>query len=485
MGKKIEIKILDRNTIELLEDAKAGDYIDLTDTLKVDLTPIEEAIKLAKDEIYKKELNSEKEKLISSLSLKHSNNLHEKENEYNALKGKYEKLENEIEYKIKEAKLEIINAKDKEIASLNDKLSINKADFNSQINEIITRKDNEIEKLKIEIKNIKDNFDINTQNKVNEEKEKFNIQINTLNNEKTKLENQIELEKLKLEKDLKDNFELEKAKLIDSINELKEQNSHLSLQKSALNIKKLGENLEKRCDNEFESARVYGFSNATWSKDNDAIKEEGDLKGTKADYIFRVYLSMDDKKESNVISSVCCEMKNESNVSVNKKKNSDHFKKLDDDRRKKNCEYALLISELERDTDNDAPIRKINEYDKMYMVRPQYMINFLSLVYSLSMKYKDIILEKQKEREDFLATTDIINEFNNFKDTYLNKPLKTLSDKVEKISKNNEAIKKANDDNIQMINEITTNTFQMMKDKIERFDIKKITRKIDKLEKDD
>ena len=101
------------------------------------------------------------------------------------------------------------------------------------------------------------------------------------------------------------------------------------------------------------------------------------VRDQPGDYIFKVYASSS-HKENELLTSVACEMKNESPNSTNKKKNSDHFLKLDKDRKKKGCEYALLISELEWDQANDVPIRKVVGYEKMYVVRPQYFITFLS-----------------------------------------------------------------------------------------------------------
>ena len=90
-------------------------------------------------------------------------------------------------------------------------------------------------------------------------------------------------------------------------------------------------------------------------------------------------------------------MKNENPESKTKKKNADYYKKLDSDRTKKNCEYALLVSELEMDKFNDAPIVKVTDYPKMYMVRPPYFIAFLSIIESLGKKYKDLLEKVNKE----------------------------------------------------------------------------------------
>ena len=118
----------------------------------------------------------------------------------------------------------------------------------------------------------------------------------------------------------------------------------------------------------------------------------------------------------------------------------------------------------------------------MYVVRPQYMMSFLSLVYSISMKFKDTINEKHREVNKLKESNDIINEFENFKDTYLNKPLASLEAKIQKLLKNCDDIQRLNESNRISMNEILTSTIETMKIKIERFDIKKIERKVKKLE---
>ena len=253
----------------------------------------------------------------------------------------------------------------------------------------------------------------------------------------------------------------------------------LKLVKSTLNVKMLGEELERWCNEEYESYASVGFNNCIWEKDNNSIKDDDEFKGSKADYIFRSYL---DESHTIELASICCEMKNEALNSKNKKKNSDHYSKLDKDRVKKNCEYALLISELEWDSHNDTPIKKVRDYEKMYVVRPQYFITFLSLIASLANKYSDILLKKKKEEINLLSSIEIIEEFESFKKTYIENPLDSLIRKIEKIQKNSEAISNANKVIQETCNDIMLTTITTMKEKIDRFNIKKIANKVKKLE---
>ena len=283
---------------------------------------------------------------------------------------------------------------------------------------------------------------------------------------------QQENEFIKEKNELKDTYENQNKVLQTELERIK-------LVKSTLNIKMLGEELERWCNEEYESYASIGFDNCTWEKDNASVKDEDDSKGTKADYIFRSYLNKDKNHE---LASVCCEMKNEAINSKNKKKNSDHYAKLDKDRTKKNCEYALLISELEWDSPNDSPIKKVREYEKMYVVRPQYFITFLSLIASLSNKYRELLTEKQQDKINLLSSIEIIEEFEQFKKTYIENPLDNLIKKIEKIQKNSEAISNANKVIIETCNEILYTSITNIKEKIEKFNVKKIANKIKKLE---
>lgn len=139
--------------------------------------------------------------------------------------------------------------------------------------------------------------------------------------------------------------------------------------KAKLSVKMLGETLEQHCEVEFERARPMAFPNAEFSKDNDASG------GSKGDYVFRDF--SDDGIE---FISIMFEMKNEADESTNKKKNADHFAKLDKDRNDKGCEYAILVSMLEEDSELYTGITPIHGYDKMFVVRPQFFLAIITLL---------------------------------------------------------------------------------------------------------
>jgi hypothetical protein len=144
----------------------------------------------------------------------------------------------------------------------------------------------------------------------------------------------------------------------------------------------VGETLEQHCETEFNRIRATAFSTAHFEKDNDA------RTGSKGDYIFR-----DLAEAGTEIVSIMFEMKNESDETATKKKNEDFLKELDKDRTEKGCEYAVLVSLLEPDSElyNSGIVDVSHRYPKMYVVRPQFFIPIITLLRNAaqnSLKYK-------------------------------------------------------------------------------------------------
>ena len=481
---QIKVKVIDKDTLELMEDAKAGDYIKLTDVISVDTTSINALIAKEKENVIAHTIEEAKRNLTTELESKEKDKIHDLEKSYNEellklqneiinLNNEYDKLKSSLDLKIANAKSELERTKLQEISTLKSvhkdelvKKDTTIQDLQNKITTLNTTKETEIKNAKLELEREKE-VQINS---LNSNIQSLKQQLVSKDNEK-----EIALFKLKEEKD-EEYRTLEKSK-----EEIEQKFQNLSLQKSSLNVKKLGEELERYCDEEYRTASMAGFENCEWYKDNTAIKNEDDIKGTKADFIFKVY-SSNEFNEVNLLASVCLEMKNESNVSSNKKKNSDHYKKLDEDRNKKGCEYALLVSELEWDTINDSPIKKVPGYEKMYIVRPQYMIVFLSFVYSLANKFKDLLNTTNKEKLELKASLDLVAEFEKLKETYLDKPLEALNKSIEQIrANNNQIISYANKNEVEL-KKIIEERINTMREKIERFNIKKLANKLNKLE---
>ncbi len=464
----IKVLVKDQYTLVLEEDAKKGDIIDLRNITKIDSSLISKRIDDDVDGRIKLML-SEKQKEIEKQKDK------ELKLELENLKNKYE---NEI------------NKRQNSIELLNSEIEKNKTDFDEKLKLLIKQKENEF-LIKInELKNEKEILEKNIESKI--EIEKYNIvskyidEKNKLEKEVLELKNSLEnsvKEKDHLEKDLNDKLKQQELQLKQekeiAINAKDNEISKLKLDKTFKNVKQLGEELENWCNNEYQNYSVSGFENCTWEKDNKAVKDENGV-GSKADYIFKVYANSEFTDE-NLLTSVTCEMKNEDPLSKNKKKNEDHYKKLDSDRKKKECEYALLISELEWNQENDAPIRKVNGYEKMYMVRPQYFITFLSIVESLGKKYKNLLLEKDEMEISFKKSEEIMQEFENFKDTIIKKFIDRITKELEEVNKQVGVIKTSADKIMESSRKIVDNYLKDSKDKIENYNIGKIDKKIKKI----
>lgn len=469
----INARLIDNKKLELLEDAKKGDTIDLNALVETDLSFLDKKINEEKEALYQKNINERFQKEVEALKQKNDfdlNNLKkDNERELDKLKTEKDSLIKELNDKITSLEKD----KEKNIELAKSKLE---NDYQAKLQELTQQiKTKDVEKntaLKLQESTLNAGF--------NKKEADYKEQYQTLNNEFKMYKVTSASEK----KALEDKFENDKITLNSAhqteVQNLKQQISNLQLQKSSLNVKKLGEELERWCNEEYTNYALSGFKNCSWEKDNDAIKDVDDKKGTKADYIFKVFL---DENKTNVLASVCCEMKNEDPNSLNKKKNSDHYNKLDKDRTKKGCEYALLVSELEWDSANDAPIKKVPDYPKMYLVRPPYFVAFLSIIYSLAEKYRDIILAKDKEDLNLKDKQTLMEEFDALIETYINKPIEALNKKVEDILKNASAITSANQKIIDTANEIINKYINTIKEKINTLQIKKLPKFYNNLDK--
>ncbi len=245
-----------------------------------------------------------------------------------------------------------------------------KTELNSQLQQavdlavtkaIAKEKDTALEKEK-EITNLKAELDREKKDResaINSIEQKYDFRIKELNhqNEKNKIDWEKETDKKLSKKD-------------DAIKELREELERAKDFKAKLSTKLIGEDLEQHCEIEFNRLRSTAFRNATFEKDND-IKQ-----GSKGDYIYRDFT--DDGIE---YISIMFEMKNEADETKTKHKNSDFFDKLDKDRNKKECEFAVLVSTLEAENELYSGITDVSyKYNKMFVVRPQFFIPIISLL---------------------------------------------------------------------------------------------------------
>lgn len=225
--------------------------------------------------------------------------------------------------------------------------------------------------------------------------------VNKLERERDELANKLEnkdSEKKLLESSLKDKYEIELKSKDEMIAYYKDM-------KAKLSTKMVGETLEQHCETEFNKLRATGFQNAYFEKDNDV------KSGSKGDYIYR---ETDDAGTE--IISIMFEMKNEGDETATKHKNEDFLKELDKDRVEKKCEYAVLVTMLEAESElyNSGIVDVSHKYPKMYVVRPQFFIPIITLLKNAalnSMKYKSELALVKAQNVDITNFEDNMNKF--------------------------------------------------------------------------
>ena len=324
-----------------------------------------------------------------------------------------------------------------------------------------------------------------------EEKEK---EINDLKNLNSKLESEKELQEQKLESDKKNallQLETEKDREISKLQnqletadtekklaveseknkyqaKLDEKEAEVKLlrdMKAKLSTKMVGETLEQHCEIEFNRIRSTAYPNAYFSKDNDASG------GTKGDYIFR---DMDEDGTEYI--SIMFEMKNENETTATKHKNEDFLKKLDKDRNEKKCEYAVLVSLLEKDNELYSGITDVSyHYPKMYVIRPQFFIPLISLLTNAARNS----LQYRKELSIVKAQNIDIENFNSDLEEFKTKFSRNyeiardkFADAIKEIDKTIDHLNKVKNDLIS-----SGNNLKYANDKAENLTIKKLTKK--------
>ena len=267
-----------------------------------------------------------------------------------------------------------------------------------------------------------------------------------------------ELEKQLAEKSLKDKYETQIKDRDDAIERLRDMKARLS-------TKMIGETLEQHCETEFNRIRATAFPKAYFEKDNDA------RTGSKGDYIFR-----DSDETGTEIVSIMFEMKNESDETATKKKNEDFLRELDKDRSEKGCEYAVLVSLLEPDSElyNTGIVDVSHRYPKMYVVRPQFFIPIITLLRNAAMnslKYKSELALVKAQSIDI---TNFENELETFKSGFArnydlaSRKFKTA---IEEIDKTIDHLQKTKDALLG-----SENNLRIANDKAQDVTIKKLTR---------
>jgi len=288
----------------------------------------------------------------------------------------------------------------------------------------------------------------------------------------------IEKERDELSNNLK-NKETESQLLVNSINEkfatelktkdeiIKMKDEEITLRKDMklkLSTKMIGETLEQHCETEFNKLRATAFQNAYFEKDNNSSS------GSKGDFIFR-----ENDEHGNEIISIMFEMKNESDTTATKKRNEDFFKELDKDRNEKKCEYAVLVSLLEAESEyyNTGIVDVSHKFTKMYVVRPQFFIPIITLLRNASMNSMQYKAELSLMKNQNIDITNFEENINSFKVGFAknydlaSRQFKTAIDEIDKTM---DHLQKTKDALLASVNNL-----RLANNKAEDLTIKKLT----------
>lgn len=339
----------------------------------------------------------------------------------------------------------------------NNALQIAKFEAEKELNEKLSKKEEEIAELKNKIASFDKDKEIeitkllaDKQAELTEKESK----IAKLNNDITLTEKECQLR----EQTIKDKYE-ERLRFKD------EEIERYKDFKAKLSTKMLGETLEQHCELSFEQLRATGFKSAYFGKDNDA------RTGSKGDYIYRDYDS-----NGNELISIMFEMKNEADTTSTKKKNTDFLKELNKDRTEKKCEYAVLVSMLEPESElfNGGIVDMSHYYEKMYVIRPQFFIPMITILRNAALNSLEYKQELELVRTQNIDVSNFEAAMNDFKDKFsknyelASKKFRTAIDEIDKTI-----------DHLQKTKEAllsSENNLRLANNKAEDLSIKKLTK---------
>ena len=384
--------------------------------------------------------------------------------------------EKEQEYQLSLTKLK--SEKEAEIADLTSrakaKLAELEADKRAKLADLESKKREELAALefaqqveladlKSQLENAQTAQELAITKAVSEAEKSRDAKIKSLELERIELQNKLKNQTTEQElktANLKTQYELELKNKDDMIAYYKDMKARLS-------TKMIGESLEQHCETEFNQLRATGFRNAYFEKDNAVSK----TSGSKGDYIFR-----ECDEAGNEIVSIMFEMKNENETTSTKHKNEDFLKELDKDRREKNCEYAVLVTMLEADSEyyNTGIVDVSHKFDKMYVIRPQFFIPMITLLRNAALNALQYKAELAEVREQNIDITDFEDRINKWKGSFainsdratknFNKAIKEIEDSIKKLENTRDAL-------IQ-----TVKNFETANKKLDDLTIKRLTR---------
>ena len=330
-------------------------------------------------------------------------------------------FEEELDKRLVLAEVEKDNAVKLAEANLKNILHEHLLKKDRELSEKISAKEAEL----FQIKSKLENSELQKQLSVAEAVQKIEKERDELSSKLKFKDTQTEL----LEKSLKERFAND-LKTKDDIIKLKDEEIALRKDmKLKLSTKMIGETLEQHCETEFNKLRATAFQNAYFEKDNNSSS------GSKGDFIYR-----ENDEYGNEIISIMFEMKNESDATATKKRNEDFFKELDKDRNEKKCEYAVLVSLLEAESEyyNTGIVDVSHKFTKMYAVRPQFFIPIITLLRNASLNSMQYKAELSLIKNQNIDITNFEDNINKFKDGFAknfelaSKKFKTAIDEIDK-----------------------------------------------------
>jgi hypothetical protein len=366
------------------------------------------------EQVRTSEFHNEIEKRLKDIEAKNAS----------AVKLAISEAEKEAEAKLAKKEQQIAKL-EAEIANTQTQIELAKKQEAGTLTETIQKKELEIAKLQADLKAKEDlaKAEINTA-KAEAKAAESKLQSDL---EKAISKKELELAEVKASR------EIETKRYQDEIASLKEFRSKLG---SAL----IGADLEEHCKNSFNKVRSWAFPNAKFEKDTKAVKNEADEKATKGDFIFKDFTD-----DGLCFLSIMFEMKNEKEGQEDGEKNEKFFKKLDEDRRKKGCEFAVLVTQLEPNNPvyNDGIVDVSYEYEKMYVIRPQLFIPLITFLRNLALNNIAAIRELNEIKKQNI-------DFSNF-EANLSKMQATIAGKAAKANKSFEDTLKDIDDAIRVL----------------------------------
>lgn len=366
------------------------------------------------------------------------------------------KIANDFQGKLNAKDVEL-SQKDNEIVRLKEQLDSFNQTKQLEINAERSKANEEIAKLKSVIEQNESKVRVAILEEQNKAKDIIQEKENTL----IELRSQIDVKEKEdtiREANMKEDYERQlkqQQELVDYYKDLK----------AKLSTKMIGESLEVHCSNEFNRVRTAMYPHAYFEKDNDSRSH-----GTKGDFIFRDYA------DGMEYISIMFEMKNEMDETATKHKNEEFFKKLDEDRRKKGCEYAVLVSLLELDNDfyNEGIVDVSYRYPKMFVVRPQFFMPLISLLTQASKKsveYQRELMIARQQSIDVTKFEDKLNDFRNKFGNHYQRASEKFHKAVEEIDKTIKSLQKMKEDLLS-----SENYLRLANNDTEDLTIKKLTR---------